>query len=64
MPDVRVDVRQRLAGISVNKLDIHEQRHTGLVLGHVAADELSGDVCSVHCKGSCSSRRNSAKDIQ
>ena len=50
MPDVRIDVGQRLAGIGINKLNIHEQGHTGLVLGHVATDELSGDVCSVNCK--------------
>lgn len=50
MPDVRVDVRQWLAGVGVNELDIHEQRHTGLALDHVATNELSGNICRTHCQ--------------
>lgn len=44
VPDVGVDVPQRLAGVGVDELDVQEQGHALLVLGHVAADEFSSDI--------------------
>lgn len=45
MPDVHVDLRNWLAGVGVNELDVEEERNTFLVLRNVRADQFTGDIC-------------------
>lgn len=45
MPDIRVDVRERVTGVGIYELDVHVERHTLLVFGHILADQFTSDVC-------------------
>lgn len=45
MPDIRVDLREGFAGVGIDELDVHEQRHALLVFGDILADQFTGDVC-------------------
>jgi hypothetical protein len=45
VPDVHVDVREGVAGIGVDQLDVHVKGDTFLVLENVLADQFTGDVC-------------------
>lgn len=47
VPDVHVDVRQGVASVGVNHLDVHVQRDTGLGFDNVLADQLASNICSV-----------------
>ena len=44
VPGIKVDVRDGIAGVGVNDLEVQVQRHTGLVLGDVLADQLTGNI--------------------
>lgn len=44
MPQVHVDLRDGLAGVGVNQLDVHVERNTLLGLRHVVADQFTGDI--------------------
>ena len=44
VPEVGIDLRDGLAGVDIDQLDVEVQGHTGLVLDEVLADELTGDV--------------------
>lgn len=44
MPDIHVDVGQRVAGVGVDHLDVHVQGDTSLSLDDVLADQLAGDI--------------------
>ena len=44
MPEVGVDLCYRLAGRTVDDLDIDGQRHALFLFNNVAADELAVDV--------------------
>lgn len=44
VPDVHVDVWQRVTGVGVDHLDVHVQGDTGLGLDDVLADQLAGDI--------------------
>ena len=44
VPEISVDVRQGIAGVGVDQLNIHVQRNTTLVFGNVLADEFTGDI--------------------
>lgn len=44
VPEVDVDVWNRLAGVDVDDLDVHGHGHTLLSLGNVLTDEFTGDV--------------------
>lgn len=46
VPGVKVDVRDRVAGVGVNDLEVQEQRNTSLVLRDVLANQLTSDICS------------------
>jgi hypothetical protein len=43
VPELEVDLRNGLAGVDVDDLDVKVQRHSLLVLGNVAADQLALD---------------------
>lgn len=45
VPKVHVDVRQGVAGVGVNHLDVHVERDTWLGLDDVLADKLAADIC-------------------
>ena len=38
VPEIGVDIRQRLTSVGVDELDVHEQRNTILTLDNVIAD--------------------------
>ena len=44
VPDLKVHVRDWVAGRYVNDLVVHQEGHAGLVFGDVLADVLAGDV--------------------
>ena len=44
MPDVHVDVGQRVTGVGVNDLDVHVEGHAGLTFDDVLADQLAGHI--------------------
>ena len=44
VPDISIDMRQRLTGFGVNQLDIHEERNASLVFNDVLANKLAGNV--------------------
>lgn len=44
MPDIHVDVRQGVAGVGVDQLDVHVERDTGLRLDDVLANHLASDI--------------------
>lgn len=44
MPDIHIDIRQRLTGVGVDELDVHIQRNTTLVLSNVIADQLAAHI--------------------
>lgn len=45
MPEVHVEVRNGLASVDVNELDINVERHTLLVLPNIRAYIFSLDIC-------------------
>jgi hypothetical protein len=47
VPDIRIDILQRLTSVDINQLQVQEQWHTRLVFGDVAADEFTGDILSI-----------------
>lgn len=44
VPEIGIDVRQGIAGVGVDQLDIHVQRNTSLVLDNVLADKFTGNI--------------------
>lgn len=46
VPDVNVNVWDRLAGAGVNELDVQVEGHTLLGLGDIVADELASHIWS------------------
>jgi hypothetical protein len=44
VPEIHVDIGQRLAGVGVNELDIHVQSNTLLVFNDVLTDELTAHI--------------------
>jgi hypothetical protein len=44
VPDLKVHIRDRVAGGYVDDLVVHQERHADLVFGDVFADVLAGDV--------------------
>lgn len=44
MPEIHVDIGQRIAGVGVNELDVHVESNTLLVIDDVLADELTTHV--------------------
>lgn len=44
MPNISVYVRQGLASVGVNQLDIHKERHPSLVFHDVFADQFASNV--------------------
>lgn len=44
VPEIHKDVRQRLAGLGVDELDIHVQRNALLALDNVLANQFTRDV--------------------
>lgn len=45
VPKVQVDVREGVAGVGVNHLDVHVERDTVLRLDDVLADQLAAHIC-------------------
>lgn len=43
-PDLSVGVGDRLASVDIQNLELEMQVNTALSVGHILADELSGDV--------------------
>ena len=44
VPYFHVDVREWVAGVGVDQLDVHVKGNTFLVLNNVLADQFTGDV--------------------
>lgn len=44
VPEIHVDIGQRLAGVGVNELDIHVQSNTLLVFNDVLTNELTAHI--------------------
>ena len=44
MPDIHVDVRQGIASVGVDQLDVHVERDTRLRLDDVLADHFASDI--------------------
>lgn len=44
VPEIHVDIGQRIAGVGVNELDVHVESNTLLVIDDVLADELTTHV--------------------
>lgn len=45
VPEIHIDIRQRLTSVGVDELDVHIQRNTTLILSNVIADQLAAHVC-------------------
>lgn len=45
VPDIHVDLRNRLASLGVDKLDVKEKRNTLLILRDVRANHFTSDIC-------------------
>lgn len=45
VPDIHVDLRNRLASLGVDKLDVEEKRNTLLILRDVRANQFTSDIC-------------------
>lgn len=44
VPDIHVDVRQRVASVGVDQLDVHVERDTRLRLDDILADHFASDI--------------------
>lgn len=44
VPQISVDLGNRLAGVGVDELDVHEEGNTLLILGNVLTNKLTSDV--------------------
>jgi hypothetical protein len=47
VPEINVNVRNRLARVRVDELNVQVQADTLLVLDEVVADELAAHVCEI-----------------
>jgi hypothetical protein len=45
VPDIHIDVGQRVASVGVDHLDVHVERDTFLGLDDVLADHLTSNIC-------------------
>lgn len=44
MPQVHVDLRNGIAGVGVDQLDVHVERNTLLGLRHVVTNQFTRDI--------------------
>lgn len=44
MPQVHVDLRNGIAGVGVDQLDVHVERNTPLGLRHVVTNKFTRDI--------------------